>query len=141
MDSALQRAVRDRAKHRCEYCQFPEAFSEVPSHVDHVIARQHGGPSELNNLALACCFCNRYKGPNLSVVRLFHPREHVWMENFAWNGPRLIGPHGDWPRDHSGTTAQSRRCNRCASTPHARRSASAGLKNFEAELHRGSNSK
>ena len=99
MDSARQRAVRERAGHRCEYCHFPETFAEIPFHVDHVISRQHGGPDKLDNLALACCFCNRYKGPNLSgvdpdsnrVVRLFHPRENVWAEHFAWNGPRLVG--------------------------------------------------
>src|SRR5438094_9883416 len=99
METALQRAVRDRAKHRCEYCHFPEEFAEAPFHVDHVVARQHGGGGELENRALACCFCNRYKGPNLcsvdpdsgKVVRLFHPRENVWGEHFTWNGPRLVG--------------------------------------------------
>jgi len=99
MEPAVQRAVRERAKNRCEYCHFPEAFAEVPFHVDHIIARQHGGPSEVDNLALACCFCNLYKGPNLSgvdaesgqIVRLFHPREHVWTEHFSWNGPSLVG--------------------------------------------------
>jgi hypothetical protein len=89
MDADLQRAVRDRAGHRCEYCHFPEAFAEAPFHVDHVIARQHGGMRSLENLALACCFCNRYKGPNLSgvdsesgqVAPLFHPRRDVWNEH------------------------------------------------------------
>jgi hypothetical protein len=99
METATQRAVRDRAKHRCEYCHFPEAFAEVPFHCDHIIARQHGGASDMDNLALACCFCNRYKGPNLAgrdpesreVALLFHPRTHFWPEHFAWNGPRLLG--------------------------------------------------
>ena len=99
MDIAFQRAIRDRAKHRCEYCHFPEALAEVPFQVDHVIARQHGGSGDAANLALACCFCNRYKGPNLAgvdpdsnqVVRLFHPRENVWGEHFEWNGARLLG--------------------------------------------------
>ncbi|MDA1274252.1 MAG: HNH endonuclease signature motif containing protein [Verrucomicrobia bacterium] len=99
METALQRAVRTRAKNRCEYCLFPELFAELPFHVDHVISRQHGGPSELDNLALACCFCNSYKGPNLSgvdaesgqVARLFNPRESKWTEHFAWNGPWLVG--------------------------------------------------
>jgi len=53
----------------------------------------------MDNLALACCFCNRYKGPNLAgmdpesreVTLLFHPRNHLWVEHFAWNGPRLLG--------------------------------------------------
>jgi hypothetical protein len=53
----------------------------------------------MDNLAFACCFCNRYKGPNLAgvdpesrgVALLFHPRAHVWNEHFAWKGPRLVG--------------------------------------------------
>jgi len=80
MDKAVHKTVRVRAGHRCEYCRFPEAFAELPFHLDHVIAQQHGGPTVLENLALACCYCNRYKGPNLSgidpnsgeVVPLFH---------------------------------------------------------------------
>jgi len=99
MNPAVQRAVRERAGHRCEYCHFPEAFAEVPFHCDHVIAHQHGGPTTLENLALACCFCNRYKGPNLAgvdpdsglIVRLFHPRHDVWRKHFAWKGPMLFG--------------------------------------------------
>ena len=99
METALQRAVRNRAKHRCEYCHFPEAFAEAPFHVDHIISRQQGGGDEIENRALACCFCNRFKGPNLSgvdtesdrVVRLFHPRESVWAEHFTWNGTLLVG--------------------------------------------------
>ncbi|HEY3915279.1 MAG TPA: HNH endonuclease signature motif containing protein [Verrucomicrobiae bacterium] len=99
MDAELQRTVRERARHRCEYCYFPEVFAEVPFHVDHVIARQHGGTSLLDNLALACCFCNRYKGPNLSgldptsreIVPLFHPRKDQWENHFGWSGAQIIG--------------------------------------------------
>jgi hypothetical protein len=99
METAVQRAVRDRARNRCEYCHFPEAFAEVPFHCDHIIARQHGGAKEMQNLALACCFCNRYKGPNVAgvdpesrqVVRLFHPRTDSWAEHFGWNGAGLGG--------------------------------------------------
>ena len=99
METALQRAVRKRAKHRCEYCHFPEALAEAPFHANHVIARQHGGGGELDNRALACCLCNRFKGPNVAgvdpdskrVIPLFHPRENVWADHFAWNGPLLVG--------------------------------------------------
>jgi len=98
MDQAIQLAVRARAKHRCEYCGFPERLAELPFHLDHIIAQQHGGQAVSENLALACCFCNRYKGPNLAgvdpvsgeTVRLFHPRQDVWEQNFAWDGPRLV---------------------------------------------------
>jgi hypothetical protein len=99
METAVHRAIRERAKYRCEYCHFPEKFAEVPFHCDHIIARQHGGVKEMDNLAFACCFCNRYKGPNLSgvdpesreVVRLFNPRADVWSEHFGWHGAHLLG--------------------------------------------------
>lgn len=99
MDAALQQAVRDRARHRCEYCRFPAGFAELPFHQDHVIAQQHGGETTFGNLAFACCHCNRFKGPNLSsvdpvstqVVSLFHPRRDKWEDHFAWNGPMLVG--------------------------------------------------
>src|SRR5256885_1950626 len=102
IDPAAQRAVRARGKARCEYCHFPEAFAELPFHVDHIIATQHGGRTVLGNLALACCFCNCYKGPNPpgvdpdsgKVVRLFHPRKHTWEAHFSWNGAKLVGKTG-----------------------------------------------
>ncbi len=51
-------------------------------HAGHIIARQHGGESGLDTLALACLHCNQHKGPNIAgrnpetgeVVELFHPR-------------------------------------------------------------------
>jgi hypothetical protein len=97
MDARLKAQVRRRARFRCEYCQFPERFAELPFQVDHIIARQHGGPSKAANLALACFRCNSHKGPNLSgfdpdsreAVRLFHPRQDVWAEHFEWDGPVL----------------------------------------------------
>jgi hypothetical protein len=99
LDKATQQAVRDRAGRRCEYCCFPESFAELPFHFDHVIAQQHGGATTLDNLALACCYCNRYKGPNVAsidqltgeVVALFNPRRHIWREHFVWQGSRLSG--------------------------------------------------
>lgn len=99
MDSALEALVRQRAKGVCEYCHFPESFAEVPFQVEHIIARQHRGATESQNLALSCAFCNRYKGPNLSgvdpvtkkIVRLFDPRRQLWTDHFKWNGPVLVG--------------------------------------------------
>lgn len=98
MDDLLHDSVRVRANYRCEYCHFPEQFSELPFHVDHIIARQHGGTTIPENLAWSCCYCNRYKGPNLSgidpttkkTVELFHPRQMKWAAHFEWNGAELI---------------------------------------------------
>jgi hypothetical protein len=99
MDSALRNAVRRRARCLCEYCLLPEAQVPVAFQVEHIVARQHRGPTTLGNLALACDRCNLHKGPNLSgidprtrkVVRLFHPRRMKWARHFRWDGPYLIG--------------------------------------------------
>jgi hypothetical protein len=78
----LRRVVRDRAGNRCEYCRLPDAFAESPFHIDHVRPRQHRGPTNAENLAYCCGWCNLHKGTNLSAVdphsgravRLFNPR-------------------------------------------------------------------
>jgi HNH endonuclease len=99
MDITLEQLVWRRAKGRCEYCQLPQEFSPLTHQVDHIIARKHHGPTTAENLALACFFCNSYKGPNIAgvdpitgrIVRLFHPRKDRWNRHFAWNGPSLTG--------------------------------------------------
>jgi hypothetical protein len=71
----------------------------LPFHADHIVARQHGGQTRLENLALACLHCNRHKGPNIAgldfntggLVRLFHPRLDLWKEHFEWSGAALKG--------------------------------------------------
>jgi hypothetical protein len=75
-------------------------------HADHIIARQHGGKSDLENLALACLHCNQHKGPNIAgrnpesdeLVELFHPRRDRWSEIFngtartRWERQSLVAP-------------------------------------------------
>jgi len=34
----------------------PESGSDLPFVIDHIVARQHGGPSSDDNLALVCSF-------------------------------------------------------------------------------------
>ena len=65
MNQALEQLVRDRAGRRCEYCRLPEAAVDLEHLIDHVIARQHGGPTVPGNLALACGRCNLHKGRTL----------------------------------------------------------------------------
>jgi hypothetical protein len=68
-------------------------------HLEHIIARQHGGATELSNLAWACHRCNRQKGPNLSgidpetglIVQLFNPRITAWAWHFELRGYELVG--------------------------------------------------
>ncbi len=100
MIASLREAGWRRARYRCEYCLLPEAHAAVvPFQIEHIIACQHGGPTVLANLALACHHCNLSKGPNLigidprarAFVRLFHPRRMKWERHFQWDGPRIIG--------------------------------------------------
>ena len=71
MDESLARQVRERAGHRCEYCRMPQAYyPTVPFPIDHIIARQHGGTTTLDNLAVSCLHDNTHKGPN--IARLTH---------------------------------------------------------------------
>ena len=74
-------------------------MSPLTHQVDHIIARKHQGETVAANLALACFFCNSYKGPNIAgvdpesgrIVRLYHPRKDRWARHFAWDGPWLRG--------------------------------------------------
>jgi hypothetical protein len=99
MDGLLAQ-VRERAAGQCEYCRVPQAYyPTVPFPIDHVIARQHGGPTAFNNLAVSCLHCNSHKGPNIAgldpktrkLTPLFNPRRHKWSRHFRWSGPYLLG--------------------------------------------------
>ena len=99
MNQDLIRRVWERAGRRCEYCHLPSAVYPLPFHIDHIIARQHGGETDLDNLALACLHCNRHKGPNIAgidqatgaLVLLFDPRNDHWATHFEWHGTELRG--------------------------------------------------
>lgn len=99
MDAALTALVRKRAQSICEYCRLPQVFSAIPFEIDHIIAQKHGGPTQEENLALSCFYCNSRKGPNIAgvdpasgrIVRLYHPRKDRWSRHFEWAGAVLQG--------------------------------------------------
>src|SRR4051794_15315572 len=99
MDAETRAFVRARAGNRCEYCLLRQEDVEAPHHVEHVIARQHGGNDLPDNLALSCARCNAFKGPNLSgvdpdsgaLVPLYHPRRDVWAGHFTFRTYWLLG--------------------------------------------------
>jgi 5-methylcytosine-specific restriction endonuclease McrA len=96
--TALAAEVRQRTGGRCEYCRFPVEYTVMPFEIEHVIPLKHGGATIAANLAFACFYCNRYKGPNVAgiatpgaaVTRLFHPRLDVWEDHFAWEGAVIL---------------------------------------------------
>jgi hypothetical protein len=99
MDAGTRRWVRERAGDRCEYCRLHQRNSELVHHIEHVVARQHGGTDDIDNLALACHRCNLHKGPNLSgidpstgiVEELFHPRWDQRNDHFAFREAHIEG--------------------------------------------------
>jgi hypothetical protein len=100
MDAATREFVRRRANWRCEYCLLSQQTAAfVPFHIEHIVARQHGGSDETDNLALACFHCNVHKGTNLTgidsqsgqIVPLFHPRREIWAEHFRISGSLIVG--------------------------------------------------
>lgn len=90
----VRRFVADRAGHRCEYCHIHENDTFFGCQVDHIISLKHSGPTETNNLAYACSFCNRFKGSDVAsvskmtaeLVRFFNPRTDRWADHFRLNG-------------------------------------------------------
>src|SRR4051794_33644680 len=100
MNPALRVAVKHRAGARCEYCHLPEACVPFVSfQVEHIVARQHRGPTALGNTAWACARCNLCNGPNLAgidevtnaMIKLFNPRKMKWARHFRWEGPVIVG--------------------------------------------------
>lgn len=100
MDAATRQRVRQRALDCCEYCCLPQyAQPFVTFHVDHIIARKHGGTDDFENICLACERCNAAKGSNLSgrdpatgnIERLFDPRHQEWTDHFRFRGPVIVG--------------------------------------------------
>jgi 5-methylcytosine-specific restriction endonuclease McrA len=99
MDARARDLVRDRAGDRCEYCLLRQEQTGLTHHVEHIIAKQHGGADDMGNLALACNRCNSCKGPNLTgidpvtstIVPLFHPRRDAWADHFEFQHARIAG--------------------------------------------------
>lgn len=66
-------------------------------HVEHIIARQHGGTDDPAWLSYACAECNWAKGPNLAgrfegkLYPLFNPRTQSWQRHFYWEHTTLVG--------------------------------------------------
>jgi len=68
--------------------------------MDHLIAVAAGGSDSLDNLALACFFCNRRRSFRQTAtdsetgdeVLLFNPRKDRWADHFIWSadGLRII---------------------------------------------------
>jgi hypothetical protein len=65
--------------------------------IDHVIPIKQDGLDDLENLALACFHCNRYKSNRQAAIDpetqqmtdLFNPRNQAWEDHFIWSADKL----------------------------------------------------
>jgi HNH endonuclease len=88
--AALRQLVLERAEGRCEYCRFPQDAAFLTFEIDHIIAEKHSGATVAENLALACVFCNSFKGTDLGsldpdtgqLTPFFNPRIQLWDDHF-----------------------------------------------------------
>ena len=100
MTAATRALVRQRADHRCEYCQTHQDDSPLAAlHIEHIRPLKHGGSDADSNLCLACIDCNLHKGSNITgidpqtdaVTLLFNPRQQHWEDHFRWEGLNVVG--------------------------------------------------
>jgi len=95
--SLRQQVILD-ANQCCEYCQTQQCLTGMPLVIDHIIPRSMGGGGNRTNLAASCYRCNEFKGVRINaidpltevLVSLFHPRQQIWTENFAWTEEGII---------------------------------------------------
>ena len=95
----VRQAVIGRAENRCEYCRLSQSAQEARFHIDHIIPQSAGGPTVLENLALACVSCSLRKGARHALmdpesgqrVPVFNPRRDSWQSHFRWEGVRIVG--------------------------------------------------
>jgi hypothetical protein len=89
----MQKAVIQRAKGYCEYCQLPVAFSPASFNFEHIIPLIKHGSTTLLNLAFSCGGCNAHKKDKTEaldpltrqLIPLFNPRVDTWSEHFQWS--------------------------------------------------------
>jgi 5-methylcytosine-specific restriction endonuclease McrA len=101
LSPALRRAVRRRARERCEYCQSSTLLTGEEFTADPIFPTARGGTDALDNLCYCCFWCNSYKSavtvakdPRTGIaVPLFDPRRDDWSDHFRWspNATRIIG--------------------------------------------------
>lgn len=101
LSPALRQRVAETFHYRCAYCHTAQRIIGPLLEIDHITPQSRGGSSTEENLALACPLCNSYKSNLVEAVDpesgmmspLFHPRNQVWAEHFAWldDGALIVG--------------------------------------------------
>ena len=93
----LRQEVIERARGLCEYCQTSQLIV-IALQIDHILPIALGGQTKIDNLCLACEFCNGHKNDQIqaldpksnSVQKLFNPRTQIWNDHFQWDETSTI---------------------------------------------------
>jgi formamidopyrimidine-DNA glycosylase len=117
MDAELVESSWRRARSCCEYCHLSQEHSLLAFEIDHIIAKKHGGRTVAKNLALACYYCNSFKGPNIGgldpytgkLTQLFNPRRHLLEAVFSLAWPSFGRTDAHWSRYDRGTVPEQPR--------------------------------
>ncbi|MGB4803472.1 MAG: HNH endonuclease signature motif containing protein [Anaerolineae bacterium] len=98
---SLREQIAAEGGHRCGYCLTSQDHTAMPMELEHIIPRAAGGPTERDNLWLACPLCNGHKATqthgvdpdSCERVPLFDPRRQIWRQHFTWSadGTMIIG--------------------------------------------------
>lgn len=95
---AQRKDVFIRAGGLCEYCLSPESYSNSTFEIEHIFPFSKSGTTILENLALACSGCNKFKSHRIEgsdpktgkTVLLFNPRKDAWKKHFKWSADFTI---------------------------------------------------
>lgn len=90
---SLRLRVLAEARGLCAYRHSTTAITGARPVLDHIVPRSQGGPTEFDNLCLACHACNEFKAARVFVedpetgkeVPLFNPRRQNWLDHFCWS--------------------------------------------------------
>lgn len=98
VSARLRRVVTKRAGEQCEYCRFPQTAALFAFEMEHIIAEKHDGVTVVENLALSCPSCNRFKGTDLGSIDpetqqltpFFNPRLQKWSDHFRLDRGTIV---------------------------------------------------
>lgn len=99
LPASLAELVSTRAGSRCEYCRMSQSLQGATFHLEHILPRTCGGGTTPENLALSCPSCNLHKSDRSHATDpetglsapLYHPRQQLWSDHFAWQDTSLVG--------------------------------------------------
>lgn len=98
LSQKIRAFIAQRALFRCEYSQSRADCACESFEVEHIYPLSLNGTNDPGNLAFSCRGCNSRKSDRVEAIDpftkqmtlLFHPRNDLWEEHFAWDDSYLL---------------------------------------------------